>query len=162
MPTPDDTASGQRDREEMPTVNALLVPADLSEPCRVVPLTNGLATMQHHVGGLVDVQEHPNFDAWCNDEGRLNGSDINTRFAHFLLHDSEMARNGGVYESQMLYGDLLLTGPCGEYGETTSVRPEIVDYFSALKVERDAVREWDVKSVEWTVTDWPDDFGLGR
>jgi Domain of unknown function (DUF3846) len=152
-------------------MDALVVPADPKEPVRVLDLNAGdgsLDNLQKAVGGLVDCVAHREGDLWINDEGRINGSPVNVRVSHWVLNESAMAQEGRVGEWSVLYGDVVVTGRSDREGESTAVDPKLVAYFKGLDLSRDAVADWDVRSVGFVVMDWRDmdrergdDQGLG-
>ncbi len=103
-----------------------------------------------------------------NDEGRINGSPVNVRISHWVLQDSAMAKEGRAWEGAVFYGDCVVTGPASRQGESTAVDPALVDYFSSLNLDPNAMRDWDVRNVDWRVTSWDldrdrgdDGYGLG-
>jgi Domain of unknown function (DUF3846) len=140
-------------------MDALVIPADPTEPVRVIDLDSGdgaLANLQQAVGGFVEVQAHTEGDIWLNDEGSINGSPVNVRASHWVLNDSAMSGEGGVGEWSVLYGDVVVTGPPDREGESTAVDPKLVAYFSDLELAPDVVADWDVRNVHVIVTDWPE------
>jgi hypothetical protein len=148
-------------------MDALVVPADPEEPLRVIDLNAGndqLKNLQREVGGLIDIVEHKECDLVINDEGRINGSPVNVRVTHFVLNDSIMAKEGRAWEGAVIYGDVVITGGPDREGDQTAVSREMIDYFSSLELDRNAMRDWDVRNVEWRVTTWDldrDDGGYG-
>ena len=135
-----------------------LIPADPKEPVRVIDLHAGddeVGNLQREVGGVFDVVAHRECDFWINDEGRINDSPVNVRASHWVLRESAMAKEGRVWEGAILYGDCVVTGPpLG--GEATEIDPALVGYFKGLELSKDAVADWDVRNVQWRVTEWPD------
>lgn len=141
-------------------MKALIIPADPSEPCRVVNLAAGarqLANLQDAVGGYVDVQAHDECDIWVNDEGRLIDLPVNVRVSHWMLNESERAKRGEVGESMVMYGDAVLTGPADSEGDVTPVDDELVKHFQDMKLDQSAMRDWDTREVSFRVMDWPED-----
>lgn len=123
---------------------------------RIIDLNAGgdqLKNLQREVGGLIDFVGHRECDIVINDEGRINGSPVNVRITHFVLNDSTLAKEGRAGEWAVLYGDCVVTGPA-KYGDSTAVDPKLVDYFSSLELDRNAVADWDVRTVGFFVTDW--------
>lgn len=145
-------------------MKGLVIPADVTQPVRVIDLNAGdgsLANLQREVGGYVDVQAHDVGDIWVNDEGRLIDLPVNPRINHWLLNESDWAKQGVVSERQVLYGDVVFTGRPDAQGDITAVSDDIVAYFEGLQVGQEAVDDWSIRSTEIIVTDWPD-FGEGR
>jgi hypothetical protein len=152
-------------------MDALVVPADPTEPVRVIDLDSGagqLDNLQKAVGGFVEVQANSERDLWIHDEGRINDSPVNVRASHWVLNDSQMAKEGRAGEWSVLYGDVVVTGPPDREGDSTAVDPKLVAYFSDLELSQDAVADWDVRNVQVIVTEWRnmgrdygDDRGLG-
>jgi hypothetical protein len=56
-----------------------------------------LKNLQREVGGLIDIVAHREADIVINDEGRINGSLVNVRISHWVLHDSAMAKEGRAW-----------------------------------------------------------------
>lgn len=137
--------------------HALLIPADVNQPVQVIDLNAGpgeLPNLQAAVGGLVDVQAHPEGDLWCNDSGRICGLPVNVRVGAWMLNQSASAAAGRVGESMVIYGDVVMTGPPDRNGDTTPISQTMIDYFAGLVVSADALRDWDIRSVDVTVADW--------
>ena len=44
---------------------------------------------------MIDIVSHRVADIVINDEGRINGSPVNVRISHWVLHDSAMAKEAG-------------------------------------------------------------------
>src|SRR6266576_3151170 len=119
-------------------MDALVIPADVSRPIKVI-----------------DLVAHRECDIWIHGKGRINGSPVNVRASHWVLNASEKAQQGRVGEWSVLYGDVVITGPpLG--GEATKVSPALVEHFSSLDLSGNAVDDWTVRNVQWRVTDWPD------
>jgi hypothetical protein len=139
-------------------MDALVVPADPKAPVRLIDLDAGsdeVKNLQREVGGVFDIVGHKECDLVINDTGRIDGSPVNVRVTHWLLNESAEAKDGRVGEWSALYGDVVITGPpLG--GESTEVDPALVEHFSSLTLSQDAVADWDVRHVQWTVTEWPD------
>jgi hypothetical protein len=136
---------------------ALLIPADPTQPAKVIDLDSGpgeLRNLQAAVGGLVEVQAHPEGDLWCNDSGRLDGLPINVRVSRWLIAQSTASQEGRFGEGMIVYGDVVVTGPPDREGDTTPVDPEMVSLFTSLTVSPDALRDWDTRNVDVVVTDW--------
>jgi hypothetical protein len=112
------------------------------------------------VGGLLDVVSHRECDVWINDERRINGSPVNVRVSYWALNHSSLAKDGRAYEWKVLYGDW--ESPSRARRESTAVDPKLVDYFSSLELDRNAVADWTVRNVRFIVMDWPEmDRDLG-
>jgi hypothetical protein len=144
-------------------MDALVIPADPKEPVRVIDLHAGedeVGNLQREVGGVFDVVAHWKCDFWINDEGRINDSPVNVRASHWVLRESAMAKEGRVWEGAVIFGNCVVTGAAEPMGEATAVDPRLVDYFSSLHLDPNAVADWTVRNVEWRVTDW--DQGQGR
>jgi Domain of unknown function (DUF3846) len=123
-----------------------------------------LSNLQREVGGLIDIVEHKECDLVINDEGRINGSPVNVRVTHFVLNDSAIAKEGRAWEGAVIHGNVTVTGGPGREGDQAAVSREMIDYFSSLQLDRNAMRDWDVRNVEWRVTSWDldrDDGGYG-
>jgi hypothetical protein len=152
-------------RKHVP-MKGLVIPADVDEPVRVIDLNAGdgsLSNLQREVGGFVEVQAHREGDIWLNDEGRLINAPVNPRINHWLLRESEMSREHEISERGIMYGDVVFTGPADAEGDITPVSDELVKYFEDLEVGKDAAADWDERSTEIIVMDWPDDGpGLER
>lgn len=150
-------------RKHVP-MKGLVIPADVDQPVRVIDLAAGdgsLANLQREVGGYVEAQAHREGDIWLHDEGRLIDLPVNPRINHWMLKDSQRAKAGQVAEQMVMYGDVVFTGPADAKGDITPVSDELVNYFEGLQVDRDAMKDWDVRSVDIYVTDWPDDRDQG-
>lgn len=91
--------------------------------------------------------------------GRLIDLAINIRVNHWALNESTASRQGEVGESTMVYGDVVMTGPPDVEGDITSVNSQMAEYFQELQVDPNAVKDWDVRNIEWTIHDWPDSPG---
>jgi hypothetical protein len=144
-------------------MKALVIPADVSEPVRVIDLNAGegsLANLQREVGGFVEVQAHDVGDIWLNDEGRLIDAPVNPRINHWMLNESDWAKQGLADERTIMYGDVVFTGPADDEGDTTAVSDELVKYFEGLHIGQEAVDDWSTRSTDIIVTDWPG-FGEG-
>lgn len=135
---------------------ALHIPADINQPVQLVEyeLGESLGTLQHLVGGLVDVQAHSEGDVWCHDESRIINLPVNPRVSYWMLRDSKIAKEGNASEWNVFYGEVVLTGPVDDKGDTTSVEPGMFEYFKALKVNPTAMKDWDVRSTDIRVTSW--------
>lgn len=146
-------------------VHGLVVPADVNEPVRVVDLRDGgrpvYRALQEHVGGTIEVVAVKEGDVWCNDEGRILDQPLNVRAAHWMLHDSTDGREGRIGEGQLVYGDVVITGGPDLVGDTTSVSPELVTTFEAMDVNQGAMKDWDVRSTDVTITVWSYGDGAG-
>jgi hypothetical protein len=94
--------------------------------------------------------------------GRINGSPVNVRVSHWTLNESAIAKEGRAGEWSVLYGDCIVTGVPDGKGDFTAVDPGLVDYFTSLHLDRNAVRDWDVRSVGFTVTTWEIDRDRGN
>lgn len=153
------------DRIDDAHVHGLLIPVDPTKPVSLVDLSrdadDSTGALQRLVGGRIDVQAHDEGDFWLNDDGRLIDLAINVRVNHWVLNESTAARQGEVGEFTMVYGDVVMTGPPDAEGDITSVDPRMAEYFQALRVNPNALKDWDVRNVEWTVQDWPDGPALG-
>jgi hypothetical protein len=71
---------------------------------------------------------------------------------------------GRTWEGAVIYGDVVITGGPDREGDQTAVSQEMIDYFSSLQLDRNVMRDWDVRNVEWRVTSWDldcDDGGYG-
>jgi hypothetical protein len=137
--------------------HALLIPADVTRPALVIDLTAGrgeLGNLQAAVGGLVEVQAHPEGDLWCNDSGRIDGLPVNVRVNVWMLNESAAAKASRVAEGMVIYGDVVVTGPPDRDGDTTPVSSALVDHFTRMSVSPDAVRDWDTRNLGVEVADW--------
>lgn len=147
-------------------MRALLIPADPTKPVSVIDLNAGpgsLKNLQGAVGGYVEVQAHAEGDLWLNEEGRLIDLPINVRANRFLLSDSQLAKEHEVSERGIMYGDVVMTGPPDREGDSTPVSQEMIDYFSGLQLSKDSMRDWDIRTVEVELMEWPEpgDDGIG-
>jgi Domain of unknown function (DUF3846) len=152
-------------------MDALVVPADPKEPVRVIDLHAGgdeVRNLQREVGGVFDIVGHRECDLVINDTGRIDGSPVNVRISHWVLHDSALAKDGRAWEGAVIYGDVVITGP-PRGGEATDVHPALVNYFSSLELSPNAVADWDTRDVNWrasgswtvtTTTGWGSDRAL--
>ena len=152
-----------RPPQHLPPLKVLVVPADVDQAPRVIDLNDGdgtVANLQREVGRLLEVQAHPEADFWLHDEGRLIDLPINVRVNHWLLHDSTRAREGVVTEGWIIYGDAVVTGPADATGDTTPVDDTMIDYFENLRLDANALADWDIRTTEATIIpfdlgDWP-------
>jgi hypothetical protein len=141
-------------------MKAIVVPADPTQPTRIVDLNQGdeaprqqqVTNLQREVGGHFDAQSHPEADLWFHDEGRLLDMPINVRVAHWQLNDARRGQTGLIGEGQLIYGDVVVTGPADDEGEITPVDEHLVSYFEELKLSKNAMSEWDIRSTDWSIT----------
>jgi hypothetical protein len=80
--------------------------------------TDTYKTLSGAVGGLIECVylHHLNADMWINEEGKLNGSGLN-EFATMLFHDAYGA-------TDLIFGDVIITGTADEEGNTTTLTQE--------------------------------------
>jgi primosomal replication protein N len=72
-------------------------------------------------------------DLVINEEGRINGSPVNVRVTHFVLHHSTMPKEGRAWEGAVIYGDVMITGGPEREADQTGVSREMIAYFSSHK-----------------------------
>lgn len=145
----------------------LVIPADVDAPVYVTDLRESsrpvYQALQEHVGGMIEVVAFEEGDIWCNDEGRLINLPLNARACHWMLHDSSAGRHGRVHEGQLVYGDVVITGCPDSVGDATSVSSGLVERFESLTMSPEAMKDWDVRTINVTITTWQfgDDPGMG-
>jgi hypothetical protein len=137
---------------------ALLVPADPSQPVKVIDLKAGgshLDVLQEAIGGTIAVQEHVEGDIWLHDEGRIINLPINVRVNHWMINTSHLAHQHLVNEMLIIYGDVVITGPVDRQGDETPVRQDLIDHFQSLNLTSDAMKDWDIRSTQITIIELP-------
>ena len=81
-----------------------------------------LKDLQDAVGGWIEAvpHRHPDFSAFCNEEGKINGLPLNSVATNFT----------GIH-GDVLVGDVVITGPPDEEGENTSLPDNVIERLSA-------------------------------
>lgn len=94
---------------------AVLITATGSVSAIEINPADELAQLQSLVGGYVEVLPLGGLDMWCNDAGKLR-----------LLPFNRVATALYMFGSRNLdaiVGDVVVTGPVDDEGESTSIRP---------------------------------------
>jgi len=112
-------------------ITAIIIPPD--GPANIGPISQDLQTLQSTVGGYIeavytlhDEGGSPTATFWCNEEGKIQGLDINRR-ATALWY----ALSGGP-TGDYLSGTVIVTGFVDGEGDVLPVRDELVDMWNSI------------------------------
>lgn len=98
--------------------NAVLITAEGSVTAVEIDPGTELTQLQARVAGDVEVLRLKGIDMWCNDLGKRQMLPFN-RLATVLY----------MYEAKnldIIMGDVVITGPADDEGESTAISPEVV------------------------------------
>jgi hypothetical protein len=119
----------EEDDDEPRQIRGLLIPADLSEPMRVVETPAKLDDLYRIVGvsTLDSTRLGRDFTGWVDDEGALNGSPVNVRATNLRYNSAaELGIDPGQFRLP-LFGNVFVVGDADEEGEETSAPDRILE-----------------------------------
>jgi len=107
-------------------MKAVIITTDGGKRVTEFEFGNALKPLQEAVGGLIELipLHHLVADMWVNDEGKLHD------FAPNFLATELWAKEN--LNAELLYGDVIITGPSDEQGETLGLTDEQVGFLLAL------------------------------
>ncbi|MFI8696710.1 DUF3846 domain-containing protein [Dietzia maris] len=109
----------------MSTIRGIVIPACEELPVHVVEFDQGdISAIQLHVGGMfqcIDIND-PSATIFCDEEGKLKGSEVNRRATMLWWVHYPAARGMDVVN-----GDALVIGHPDEEGNSQGVPDELVD-----------------------------------
>lgn len=109
----------------MEKLQGIHIPQNEDDPCTIATLDHGdYRAIQHQVGGTFECLDldRPECTMFLNEEGKINGSELNRRATLLLwVHDSRFRQVDAIY------GDALILGRPDDEGATQTVPAELVD-----------------------------------
>lgn len=115
-------------------VKMLFIPADGSKPFEVVDISEdidtGISQMRDYLGGYLEAAPVPVPDVtlWCDEEGKLKDNVVNVRATNLW---GELW--GGGTLTDVLVGNVLLSGGVDPEGNTLSVPDAVLHAMDAVK-----------------------------
>lgn len=143
-------------------ISTILIPADLQEPLRQVDVEPGdLRAWQDLVEGPIDAMTlyEPEASFFINDEGKLRRMEFNHRATALLW-----VHNPPFREQDVIMGPVVLHGPVGPDGESTSVPAFFEDLLlkpGPFQVELTGAPEEALARHERRYEDWFDAYVVG-
>lgn len=127
----------------MATIQGIRIPMDAEQPIELVEFDQGdYRAIQRHIGGNFQCldMERPDSTLFCDEEGRINGSEMNRRATLILwVHDSRFRG------ADVIFGNAMILGRPDDDGNTASVP--------------DSFQEILIKATEWRYLVQADDSG---
>lgn len=128
----DDLTPSATATEARAALTALVIPADSSQPARVVTEEIDLAYLQYVVGGLIEPIDltrvltdngplRVTATVFVNEEGKLAGLPLNSRATDLCAF-----RIGG-WECDVVVGDVIVTGQPDDDGENTGCPAKLIN-----------------------------------
>jgi hypothetical protein len=100
-------------QKSVEVINGICIPAEITEPARVVEITDG-DSICALVGGYMEaLMVNPTTTCYLNEEGKLDGLPVNVRATAMMLH--------ALHGTDVIVGDVVLLGFDPETGEDLSL-----------------------------------------
>jgi hypothetical protein len=94
-------------------IKGICIPAEITEPARVVEITDG-GSISALVGGWMEaIMVNPTITCYMNEEGKLDGLPVNVRATAMMLH--------ALHGTDVIVGDVVLLGFDREEGMDLSL-----------------------------------------
>ena len=100
-------------QESVATINGICIPFTITEPARMVEVTDGKSISALVGGWLEALMVNPTITCYMNEEGKIDGLPVNVRATAMMLH--------ALHGTDVIVGDVVLLGFNPETGEDLSL-----------------------------------------